>query len=36
MGKSAITFSREAKYGILISLTIVYGEATSLYLFNLY
>ena len=34
--ESYITFSREAKYGILISIRIVYGGATSLYLFNLY
>ena len=33
--ESYITFSREAKYGILISIRIVYGGATSLYLFNL-
>ena len=33
--ESDITFSREAKYGILISIRIVWG-ATSLYLFNLY
>ena len=34
--ESYITFSREAKYGILISIRIVYGGAMSLYLFNLY
>ena len=34
--ESYITFSREAKYSILISIRIVYGGATSLYLFNLY
>ena len=34
--ESYITFSREAKHGILISIRIVYRGATSLYLFNLY
>ena len=33
--ESYITFSREAKYGILISIRIVW-MAMSLYLFNLY
>ena len=35
MGKSAITFSREAKYGILISLTIVYGGLQA-YIYSTY